>query len=579
MIKLDDSEKNHVFSYLLTTYFANLGVRYALISPGSRNTPLTQALVQNKYIKTYSVVDERSSAFVALGKTKSDRYKCPVIVVTTSGSAVANLFPGVIESYMSEIPMIIITADRPKKLIGTGANQTIYQNKIFGRYAHFFDLSPHIKNIQEYLEKSFYFNNDEYEDKLWKFMCKIYATYEYGPYDTSHGKYSPIPVHLNIPFDEPLYTEKKYDFSLPLSKAKIPYNPRIYGPGPDWGFNHSRILIICTDICDSVIIKASEKYNVPIFMECRSSRFEKKSHNIISNYDFILRNYNVKPDIILRFGSRPISKELNKLIDTNKQRTYLVQGNDSRNNLTAWMGSDSLNDFLNLNKNINKSWFDDLIKMQEMVEDGIQSFFKTPKSHEGYIINTIISTMPKNSNLMIGNSSPIRDLDAFTFNLDKKINIYSNRGASGIDGLISTAIGMSINKKSFNTLIIGDVSFYYDLTALNIAKNIPVNLTIFIINNNGGHIFDRLDGLKTQSKSNYDKYWLTPVNLDVKSIAKAFDCNYQKINLNQYGKLNTIIKKLNTKDQKINLVEIIVDSDKHELNNKKLENKIKKLFI
>ena len=149
MMQFDNSERNYVFSKLLTVYFAHLGVRYALISPGSRNTPLTQTLVQNKYIKTYSVVDERSSAFVALGKTKSDRYKCPVIVVTTSGTAVANLFPGVIESYMSEIPMIIITADRPKKLIGTGTNQTIYQNKIFGRYAHFFDLSPHIKNTQE----------------------------------------------------------------------------------------------------------------------------------------------------------------------------------------------------------------------------------------------------------------------------------------------------------------------------------------------------------------------------------------------------------------------------------------------
>ena len=216
--------------------------------------------------------------------------------------------------------------------------------------------------------------------------------------------------------------------------------------------------------------------------------------------------------------------------------------------------------------------------MQKIVENEIISFFKSSKCHEGYIINNIVSILPQKSNLMIGNSSPIRDLDAFTFNLDKKINVYSNRGASGIDGLISTAIGMSIDKKSFNALIIGDVSFYYDLTALNIAKNIPINLTIFIINNNGGHIFDRLDGLKTQKKSNYKKYWLTPVNLDIKSAAKTFDCNYEKINLNHYKKLDTIINQLNTKDKKINLVEIIVDSKKHHSNDKELKDKIKKLF-
>ena len=180
---------------------------------------------------------------------------------------------------------------------------------------------------------------------------------------------------------------------------------------------------------------------------------------------------------------------------------------------------------------------------------------------------------------MVGNSSPIRDLDSFTFNLDKKINIYSNRGASGIDGLISTAIGVSINNKSFNALIIGDVSFYYDLTALNIANNIPVSLAIFVINNNGGHIFDRLDGLKNQSKSNYEKYWLTPVNLDIKSIAKAFNCHYHKIDLNQYEKIDKIINQVNIKDKKINLIEIMVDSEKHHLDNKEIEDRIKQLFI
>ena len=573
-----NSEKSAAFSKMIISYFVALGIKDAFISPGSRNTPLTQALLKNSDINTYSIIDERSSAYVALGKTKSDSYKRPVLVVTTSGTAVANLFPGIVEAFMSKNPVIIITADRPKKMVGTGSNQTIYQNKIFGRYAQFFDAEPYMKNIQEYFENS---HKNQKADELFVFIRKIFSTSKQGPDGTvNKEEYLPTPVHLNIPFDEPLYHEEFISNVFIPDFSSSSYSPKICSINDAMGYSNSKILIICTDICDSVIIKASEKYHVPIFMECRSSRFDKKYKNIISSYDAILKNHKIKPDIILRFGSRPISKILNKLIDNNKQKTYLLQGNHEKDYKWTWVDSDEMVQYLNKNKkSIDKSWCDELIQMQEMVEEDIQSFFKKSKSHEGYIINTIISTLPKNSNLMVGNSSPIRDLDSFTFNLDKKINIYSNRGASGIDGLISTAIGVSIDNKSFNALIIGDVSFYYDLTALNIANNIPVSLTIFIINNNGGHIFDRLDGLKNQSKLNYEKYWLTPVNLDIKSIAKAFNCHYHKIGLNQYEKIGKIINQVNIKDKKINLVEIMVDSEKHHLNNKEIEDRIKQLFI
>ena len=572
-----NSEKNAAFSKMIISYFVALGIKDAFISPGSRNTPLTQALLKNSDINTYSIVDERSSVYVALGKTKSYRYKDPVLVVTTSGTAVANLFPGIVEAFMSKNPIIIITADRPKKLVGTGSNQTIYQNEIFGRYTQFFDAEPYIKNIQEYFENSF---KNQKIDELFLFIRKIHSTSKQGSDEiVNKEEYSPTPVHLNIPFDEPLYNEEFISNAFIPEFSDSSYSPKICSVNDAMGYNNSKILIICTDICDSVIIKASKKYHVPIFMECRSSRFDKKYKNIISSYDAILKNHKIKPDIILRFGSRPISKKLNELIDNNKQKTYLIQENHEKDYKWTWINSNEIVQYLNKNKKtIDKSWCDELIQMQEMVEQNIQLFFKNPKYHEGYIINTIISTLPKNSNLMVGNSSPIRDLDSFTFNLDKKINIYSNRGASGIDGLISTAIGVSINNKSFNALIIGDVSFYYDLTALNIANNIPVSLTIFVINNNGGHIFDRLDGLKNQNKSNYEKYWLTPVNLDIKSIAKAFNCNYHKIDLNQHEKIDKIINKVNIKDKNINLVEIMIDSKKHHSNNKQLENQIKRLF-
>jgi len=570
-----NSKKNYLFSHLITSYFSSLGVRYAFISPGSRNTPLTQALINNKNIKTFSIIDERASAFIGLGKTKSDKSNQPVIVVTTSGTAVANLFPGIVESFMSKKSIIIITADRPKKLIGTGSNQTIYQDNIFGKYAKYFDSNNFIKKTEEYYKK--YINEDQ-NSKLFNFIKNIYMTSICGINNERVNRdFSPTPVHMNIPFDEPLYFSGSQSSIPELKTNKITFKREYNSLGRNLGYNHSKILIICTDICDMSIIKATKKYHIPIFMESRSMRYEKVFKNIITSYDMIIKNEILKPDIILRFGSRPISKKLNQFLDQNKKITYLLQGFNEKDYKSNWIDTSKLNQYFKRNeKTIDKYWCDNLIKKQSIVKKHIDSFFKNIKSHEGNIISEIISYLPNKSNLMIGNSSPIRDLDTFTFNIDKSINVLSNRGASGIDGLISTAIGMSIDNKSFNALIIGDVSFYYDLSSLNIAKDIPISLTIFIINNQGGHIFDRLEGLKTQKISIYEKYWITPPELDIKSLSKAFNCNYNHIGPSQYEKIGTIINNIDLKDKKINLIEIKVDPRKHKLNNLKIEEKIRK---
>tara|TARA_B110000014_G_C20056172_1_gene549710 strand:- start:741 stop:1304 length:564 start_codon:yes stop_codon:yes gene_type:complete len=187
---------------------------------------------------------------------------------------------------------------------------------------------------------------------------------------------------------------------------------------------------------------------------------------------------------------------------------------------------------------------------------------------------------------MIGNSSPIRDLDKFTFNEQKYINrVFSNRGVSGIDGLISTSIGLSIgydpynryenaarkrNDNRCNILILGDISFFHDISTLINQRHIPSNLTVIILNNNGGHIFDRLEGLKKEK--DYSKYWLTPSDLDIKNIAKAFQCDYMKINYKNLSKINFA-------SQGIKLVEILINSNEHQVVNDLLDKEVKKLFI
>ena len=546
--------KNYILSKTLISAYSKLGVLHAFISPGSRNTPLVLALSDQNKIKTHNIIDERSSGYIGLGLSKSS--KNPILIITTSGTAVTNLFPSIVEAYMSCVPMIILTADRPKKLVNKGSNQTINQYNIFGHYAKFFNLS---KNMNQNKVSSIAL--DSYKSAMgFSFKNK-------GP------------VHLNIPFDLPLYTDKRNQIkfkepafsindlkdSKKLKKVNFPNLS-----------NFSKPLIISTDNKDKKVISLAEKYNIPIFMECRGLRYIKKSKNIISGYESILKNRTLKPDIILRFGSKPISNVMNQFIDRNNKIVYLVKEKEVLNDDAKHIIScdiDTLNnEFNNKKSKFNISWLASIIEDERRIKTYFNSFFKSSKHHEGYIIHKIISSLPKKSNLMIGNSSPIRDLDKFTFNDSIGIKVFSNRGTSGIDGLISTSIGMSINNKDNNFLILGDISFFYDVSSLINHANIVSNLTIFILNNHGGHIFDRLEGLKNEKK--YKQHWLTPVNLNIKDLAKAFKCKYFKIGSKDIKNTVVSLKKVNG----INLIEIEINADKSLKINQKIDQEISKLF-
>ena len=535
--------KNYILSKILILSYSKLGIRDAFISPGSRNTPLVLALSDQKKIRTHNIIDERSSGYIGLGLSKVN--KNPILIITTSGTAVSNLFPSIVEGYMSCVPMIILTADRPKKLINTGSNQTINQYNIFGHYAKFFDLSR-IKHINENKVSSIAL--DSYKNAMGFFL-------------KNKG-----PVHLNIPFDLPLYTDKRSKIKLKepifsINDTKDKKNPKKVKFPPLNNF--SKPLIISTDIKDERIVLLAEKYNIPIFMECRGVRFSKKSKNIISGYEFILKNKVLNPDLILRFGNKPISNLMNEFIDKNKKKVYLVKEeevfNDDSKNIISSSMKVLTQEFDKKNPKFSINWLKSIIKDEERLKIYFKSLFKSSKHHEGYIINKIISYLPKKSNLMIGNSSPIRDLDQFTFNGSLGINVFSNRGASGIDGLISSSIGMSMNNKYRNFLILGDISFFYDVSSLINHANIVSNLTIFILNNRGGHIFDRLEGLKKEKK--YKEHWLTPINLNIKDLAKAFKCKYLKIGSNSYKDIKKGIISYQ-KLKGIKLIEIDINAEK-----------------
>lgn len=544
---MNSNKINYLLSKKIITIYSDLGVVSAFVSPGSRNTPLMLALSDQNKIKVYNIIDERSSGYLALGLSKIS--KVPSLLITTSGTAVSNLFPSIVEAYMSNHPMIILTADRPKNLIGTGANQTINQTNIFKEYVNeFIDMSDVEKeNIFNTLNKSYY--------------------QAMGYYDLNKG-----PIHINIPFEAPLHLENRSNIKILKNNIFNLEENKYNSNNVDINIKkYSKPIIICTDYTDLNIILFSEKYNIPIFMECLGSRFIKESKTIISSYNFILNYSTINPDIIFRFGNKPISNILNNFIKMNKNIEYLITDKIFNDDAKNTIDFDYLTNLYMQNKiRYNNSWLEALINKQNKIKIYFDKLFAKPIHHEGYIINKIVSMLPVDSNLIIGNSSPIRDLDKFSFNKALGVSVFANRGASGIDGLISTSLGISLHKQNKTYLILGDISFFYDMSSLSIA--IPSNLTIIILNNNGGHIFDRLDGLSNEK--DYSKYWLTPQDLNIKSIANAFKCNYTQINYKELG---------NKKSKAflgagVNLIEINIDSKKHHLNNKEIEENIKNIL-
>ncbi len=551
--------RNILWAQIFIDQLASLGVRYACISPGSRSTPLTYVLSKNRKIKSFVNIDERSSAFFALGLAKSTNK--PVIVVTTSGTAVAELFPAIIEAYHQRTPLIICTADRPAELIGTGANQTINQHNIFKNHIRWFrDLG-----LPSIGETGFY--------HLQKIAIKAYHI----SLIEDRG-----PVHLNFPFRKPL---EPFSYTDEISKnifqqkpqqitnnKSLDHNRTGYGLAKAFGRltdelveKEKGIIIAGPMEYDRELIKGLKKLSIllkyPVFADGLSQlrcNGGKKDKNIISNFNSILKSENFvtnhEPDIILQFGRTPTSSVLENFLEKTNADRYLINkyGDkfDPSRNAKAILAyepktfCENLLSSIKLKNNTRhkSSWLRDFIyaeEVSEKVKTGIIKKAKFP--NEPNIINEIFNTVPSASHIFIGNSLPVRDLDNFFNRTAKRFDIFFNRGASGIDGITSTAFGIVLNKK-LTVLITGDLSFLHDLNALSIASKYSVPLIIIVINNNGGGIFQSLPIAGKVKR--FGEYFITPHNLELGSMVKSFGINYQLIT-NRSQLQSYMIKSLN----------------------------------
>lgn len=553
--------RNTVWCDVFVQHLVDLGVLYACISPGSRSTPLTLAFASNNSIKTFPIVDERSSAFFALGLAKKSN--TPVVIVTTSGTAVAELYPAIIEAYYQRVPLIVCTADRPHLLRNRGANQTINQQNIYKNHIRFFADAglPDLDSI----------------NKLKKITFSAVKTAS----NENRG-----PVHINFPFEKPFepedYTEKIDSSSLKkyFSKNEFKTVQNIFPAATATRFANKfskieRGLILTSynnyspDFAQQ-LAGFSEKFGYPIFVDGSSSlRFgSHPKENLIENLTAIVRAKDFQkyfdPELIIQFGSAPTSNVMLEFFKKSKAEKILVNrfGDWYDPSLTATsVVKAEPSQFcsavaLSIKTKKESKWLQNLQAMNKIAAQLKNKFITKAKfPFEGRISNELLNILPRKSNLMISNSLPIRDFDFFASPSNKQIKIFTNRGASGIDGINSTALGIAKASNEQTFLLIGDLAFYHDTNGLHNSIKHKIPLTIVLINNRGGGIFESLpiSGYREFFTENF----ATPLEIDFKKMVEAYSGNFIKIKSWKEFREKVI---LSSKNKKLTVLEVQTDA-------------------
>ena len=527
----------------LVDEFYQLGVRHAVFSPGSRSTTMAMLFKEHEGFETYMNIDERSASFMALGIAKA--HKEPTVLVCTSGSAVAHYLPAVLEAQYSGVPLIVLSADRPHTLLHVGAPQTVDQHKIFGTAVNYFE------ELAVPQESHYYTYPRQVARK--SYMKAM---------DTKKG-----PVHINVPLFEPLVPElSRNHFEAGRSSFKVvkPNYSSVFGCDNRNNLTHinngvdiahgndgtneindllersERILILAgpqIDIDEANTIRFfGEALQAPILADPLSNvRGCNTSDVVISTYDALLAGqvlwHELKPDCVLQFGQIVVSKRVQQMIASWTDVEYIEVNStmDSMNptGKTTMHVQASIDVFTHLYGKNNNS--DKYLKLwQRFEQEGkkqLSTAIDEPYCFEGRTIRALQEHIPEDGQVFVANSMTIRDFDYFWFSGESKAVLYGNRGVNGIDGTISTALGLAANGRP-TYLVTGDLSLFHDLNGLAVAKTHNLNLTIILHNNDGGGIFEYLPQKGTK---HFDYLFSTSQGLDYSGAAKLYGCDYTKI--------------------------------------------------
>jgi 2-succinyl-5-enolpyruvyl-6-hydroxy-3-cyclohexene-1-carboxylate synthase len=524
----------HLFVGTFVEALSRSGVFHVCLCPGSRSTPLALLLRQHPAIKVWTHLDERSAAFFALGMAKALRE--PVVVVSTSGTAAVNFAPAVVEAYYAQVPLLVLTADRPPELRSVGALQTIDQVRLFGSHVKWSTEMPLPDTAEEVL----------------RYVCTIACRAVATARADAAG-----PVHLNFPFREPLIPR---GHGLPLidrdgRSVSVTRSPRRPDPADMTDLavelcTMQRGLIVCGPQDDPAfppaVARLAEKLDFPLLADPLSQVRCGVHHSqcVVDSYDAFLRveeiAHNLAPELILRFGATPVSKPLLLYLQRHAAcRQVLIEGSDGWHD-PALIASEVLSAHPRLlceallvalrtvpRQSARNSWTDFWREVGRQTRVTLhihlqqRSDFSEPRA-----FTELADLLPSEAVLFAGNSMPVRDLDTFFPGGKRPLHFLANRGASGIDGVVSTALGVSAVSAGSLVLVIGDLSFYHDLNGLLAARRHNLQATIVLLHNDGGGIFSFLP--QAEDPEHFEELFGTPHGLDFRHAADLYGLAYRQ---------------------------------------------------
>jgi 2-succinyl-5-enolpyruvyl-6-hydroxy-3-cyclohexene-1-carboxylate synthase len=547
--------RNTLWARVFVDELARAGLRAVCIAPGSRSTPLTVAFAEQGRIAVYSNIDERSAGFFALGMALASG--APVALVCTSGTAAANFHPAIIEAHQSHVPLLVLTADRPHDQRDSGANQTIDQVKMFGDHVRWFvdvappEAAPPPRTLR-YLRT---------------LACRSLAV---------AGGPPPGPVHLNFPFRKPLEpTPVRGDVpDKPDADAVLAYDGRPGGspftritrgtlsPSDDQIdvlvqaiTNAARGLIVCgpyrhnsTDAFPQIVARLARVIGYPIFADALSGmRFgphvEQAEPLLVAGYETFLQSGVAStwepPSLVLRFGGMPTSRALQEYLDSLSEcRQIAVDASGVWRDAGFWVSEYIWADPQATCRRVlgrleavpmpvaDPGWIASIQWAEKRCWEATDAAFRD-EFFEGVVLADVAELLPADATLYVSNSLPVRDLDQFARPRRAGLRVLANRGASGIDGTVSSALGAAAATEAPLVLVTGDLSFYHDLNGLLALRRCGVKATIVVINNNGGGIFHRLPIARFDPP--FTEYFVTPHGLDFEPAVRMYGADFVRV--------------------------------------------------
>lgn len=539
-----------ILSQTVTQLCLSHAIDHIVLSPGSRNAPLTIGFTQHPYFKNFSIVDERCAAFFALGMAQQS--KQPVALVCTSGSALLNYYPAVAEAFYSDIPLVVISADRPQHLVDVGDGQTIRQENVFANHILY---SANCKEGEAYFD----FNVAEILKAL------TLAVTEKGP------------VHINIPFSEPLY-EMQETLEDRLGKATFELSTKSIPTILDtaaadlflerWNTSQRKMILVGVlppdSLAEKYIEMLAQDKSVVVLTETTSNLHHE---NFFPAIDQLIAPFGkkekeaIQPDLLLTFGGLIVSKKIKALLRDHPPKSHYhvdaKKGYDTFFVLTHHFKVTIDDFFIQLSadfKSVKSNYLTNTLTVKNHRLSGHLEYVNNIAYSDFKVFSSVFLSLPKGVHLQLANSATIRY--AQLYDLDSSIHTFCNRGTSGIDGSTSSAVGAAHIQKKQTVFITGDLSFFYDSNGLW-NNYIPADFRIIIVNNSGGGIFRILPGAK--ETAHFEAFFETKHHLTAQPQADQFGFEY--LTANNMEQLQLALEHFYEASEKPKILEVFTPSE------------------